>query len=111
MPGMYADGDYDLAGFAVGAVERDYVLPRTSEIHPGDMVIGIASSGVHSNGFSMVRKIIELSGVELTDACPFSDGEETLGEELLKPTRIYVKSLLPLIKEKKIKGCAHITGM
>ena len=110
MPGMYPDGEYDLAGFAVGAVERDRMLPRVNEIVPGDSVIGIASSGVHSNGFSLVRKIIELSNVSYADSCPFSKDKQTFGEELLTATKMYVKSVLPLLKKGKVKACAHITG-
>ena len=110
MPGMYANGEYDLAGFAVGAVERERLLPRVTEIVPGDVVIGIASSGVHSNGFSLVRKIVELSGVSYNDICPFSKEKQTFGVELLTPTKIYVKTMLPLLKKRKVKACAHITG-
>lgn len=109
MPGMYKDGDYDLAGFAVGAVERDSVLPRNN-VQAGDVILGIASSGVHSNGFSLVRKIVERSGLSYADASPFSDGE-TLGAALTVPTRIYVRPLLAAQKETgAIKALAHITG-
>ena len=108
MPGMYAAGDYDLAGFCVGAVERDKVLTGTN-ISPGDLILGLASSGVHSNGFSMVRRIIEQAGWQLNEASP-SDSGMTLGQTLLEPTRIYVRSLLPLVQGGKIKGLAHITG-
>jgi len=100
MPGMYADGDYDLAGFCVGAVDRDKVLTGAG-IAPGDVILGLASSGVHSNGFSLVRRIIDERGWDLGDG---------LGEQLLEPTRIYVKSLLPLAKAGQLKGLAHITG-
>jgi phosphoribosylformylglycinamidine cyclo-ligase len=109
MPGMYRDGDYDLAGFAVGAAERTQLLP-SKDIAPGDILLGLASSGVHSNGFSLVRRIVELSGLELGAPAPFADGQ-TLGEALLTPTRIYVKSLLSVIGETGgIKALAHITG-
>jgi phosphoribosylformylglycinamidine cyclo-ligase len=109
MPGMYRDGDYDLAGFAVGAAERTQLLP-SKDIAPGDILLGLASSGVHSNGFSLVRRIVELSGLELSAPAPFADGL-TLGEALLTPTRIYVKSLLSVIRETSgIKALAHITG-
>ncbi|MFL6752169.1 MAG: phosphoribosylformylglycinamidine cyclo-ligase [Sphingomicrobium sp.] len=108
MPGMYAEGDYDLAGFCVGAVERDKVLTG-AEIKPGDVVLGLASSGVHSNGFSLVRRIIAEEGWDLAEGFPAEDGR-SLGEVLLEPTRIYVRSLLPLAQQRRIKGLAHITG-
>jgi phosphoribosylformylglycinamidine cyclo-ligase len=109
MPGMYAKGDYDLAGFAVGAVERDMLLPR-NDITDGDVLIGIASSGVHSNGYSLVRKIIKDSNKTMADDAPFETEHRTLGGALLEPTRIYVKSLLPLLAAQKVKAMAHITG-
>ena len=108
MPGMYADGDYDLAGFCVGAVERNKVLTG-AEISSGDVILGLASSGVHSNGFSLVRKIIEQQQWKLDEPFP-PEPVKTLAEVLLEPTRIYVRSLLPLIREGWIKGLAHITG-
>jgi phosphoribosylformylglycinamidine cyclo-ligase len=109
MPGLYKDGDYDLAGFAVGAAERGTLLP-TKDIAPGDAVIGMASSGVHSNGFSLVRKIVERSGLSYADKAPFSP-ILTLGGALLTPTRLYVKSCLRAIRETgAVKGLAHITG-
>jgi phosphoribosylformylglycinamidine cyclo-ligase len=108
MPGMYAGGDYDLAGFCVGAVERDKVLTGR-DIQPGDLLIGLASSGVHSNGFSLVRRIIEQEGWDLGEALPGQSGT-TLAQVLLEPTRIYVRALLPLVQQAKIKGLAHITG-
>jgi len=109
MPGMYKDGDYDLAGFAVGAAERDGILPRDT-VRAGDVILGIASSGVHSNGFSLVRKIVEHSGLSYADPSPFSEGE-TLGAALTVPTRIYVKPVLAAQKETgAIKALAHITG-
>jgi phosphoribosylformylglycinamidine cyclo-ligase len=109
MPGLYKDGDYDLGGFAVGAAERGTLLPRP-DIAAGDAVIGLASSGVHSNGFSLVRKIVEQSGVPYDAQAPFSP-VMTLGGALLTPTRLYVKSCLRAIKESgAIKGLAHITG-
>eukprot|EP00794_Sanderia_malayensis_P000453 gene453-1095_t len=110
MPGMYSNGEYDLAGFAVGAVERNNLIPRKDTIIPGNVLIGLASSGLHSNGFSMVRKIFELSGFEYNNMCPFGDSLKTCGEEFLTPTKIYIKSVLPLIKQGKVKACAHITG-
>lgn len=109
MPGMYQDGDYDLAGFSVGAVERGDLLPK-ADIVPGDKIIGLASDGVHSNGFSLVRKVIELSKLSLDDPAPFSP-EQSLGRALLTPTRIYVKPLLKALNEVgHIKALAHITG-
>ncbi len=107
MPGMYAPGEYDLAGFSVGAVERDARLP--SALSSGDVVLGLASSGLHSNGFSLVRKIAELEGLDWADKAPF-DERNTLGEVCLEPTKIYVKSLLPLAQSGRIKALAHITG-
>ena len=109
MPGMYAGGDYDLAGFSIGAVERGAVLPRLDDQKAGDILIGIGSDGPHSNGYSLVRRVVERSGLGWNDAAPFAPGK-TLGEALMAPTRIYVKSVLPLIKAGLIKGGAHITG-
>ena len=109
MPGMYAKGDYDLAGFAVGAAERGSLLPR-ADIAPGDTVLGLASSGVHSNGFSLVRRIVETQHLNYDAPAPF-DPDQTLGEALLEPTRIYVKPLLAAIAETgAVKALAHITG-
>jgi phosphoribosylformylglycinamidine cyclo-ligase len=105
MPGMYQKGDYDLAGFAVGVVEKDEII-ENNLVKPGDVLIGIASSGPHSNGYSLIRKVLEVSGAELSD--PF--GESTLGETLLAPTDIYVKALQALRKEVPVHGLAHITG-
>jgi phosphoribosylformylglycinamidine cyclo-ligase len=107
MPGMYVDGDYDLAGFCVGAVERERVLEGAS-ISSGDLILGLASSGVHSNGFSLVRRIIEQERWDLEQSFP-SLGR-ALGAALLEPTKIYVRSLLPLVQQGHIKGLAHITG-
>ncbi|MEO6360428.1 MAG: phosphoribosylformylglycinamidine cyclo-ligase [Sphingomicrobium sp.] len=100
MPGMYSDGDYDLAGFCVGAVDRAKVLTG-DKVAAGDVILGLASSGVHSNGFSLVRRIIAERGWDLT---------EGLGEQLLAPTRIYVRSLLPLVQSGRFHALAHITG-
>jgi phosphoribosylformylglycinamidine cyclo-ligase len=108
MPGMYAAGDYDLAGFCVGAVERDRVLTG-ARISPGDVILGLASSGVHSNGFSLVRRIIEQEGWDLHEPLP-GEGGGSLAELILEPTRIYVRSLLPLVQQGRIGGLAHITG-
>ncbi len=109
MPGLYQAGDYDLAGFAVGAAERGTILPRDG-IAAGDIVLGIASSGVHSNGYSLVRSVVAKSGLHWDAPAPF-DKARTLGEALLTPTRIYVKSCLAAIRETKaVKALAHITG-
>lgn len=110
MPGLYASGDYDLAGFAVGAVERENMLTG-STIAEGDVVLGMASSGIHSNGYSLVRHILDHSGLRYDAPAPF-DSSLNMTDILLTPTRIYVSSLLPLLKSgtKQIKGLAHITG-
>lgn len=100
--------DYDLAGFAVGAVERHLMLP-TPDIQPGDVLLGLPSSGIHSNGFSLVRKVCARSGLDYTSACPWSPSQ-TLGQNLLTPTTIYIKQLLPGIREGLFKGMSHITG-
>lgn len=137
MPDMYADGEYDLAGFAVGAVERTELLPRTNEIRSGDLVFGLSSSGVHSNGFSLVRRVLKLADKSYQDPAPFSDTGKTIGaltnprfsiqinlkfqintlnlfdftgEELLEPTKIYVKGVMPALRSGLVKGFAHITG-
>ncbi|MGC1303506.1 MAG: phosphoribosylformylglycinamidine cyclo-ligase [Caulobacteraceae bacterium] len=109
MPGMYGSGDYDLAGFSVGAVERGHVLPDLNGQRPGDLLIGVASSGPHSNGYSLVRRIVERSGLGWDASAPFEPGV-SLAEALMRPTRIYVKSVLPLLKSGAVKACAHITG-
>ena len=109
MPGMYAGADYDLAGFSVGAVDRNRVLPRMDDQGAGDLLIGLASSGPHSNGYSLIRKIVERSGLAWDAPAPFAEGQ-TLAEALMVPTRIYARSLTPLIKAGQIKGLAHITG-
>ena len=109
MPGMYAGGDYDMAGFCVGAVDRDKVLPRLGDQRPGDVMIGVGSSGPHSNGYSLVRRIVERSGLAWDAAAPFAQGQ-TLAEALLTPTRIYIRSVLPQLKAGRVKGLAHITG-
>ncbi len=107
MPGLYASGDYDLAGFAVGAAERNRLLP--AEVAPGQVVLGLASSGVHSNGFSLVRRIVAGSNVGWGDPAPFAAGR-SLAQALLDPTRIYVKSVLALHQAGLLRGAAHITG-
>ena len=109
MPGMYAEGDYDLAGFSVGAVERGAVLPTLDTQKPGDLLIGLGSSGPHSNVYSLVRRVVERSGLAWDAPAPFAEGK-TLAQALMAPTRIYIKSVLPQIKAGRIKGAAHITG-
>ena len=106
MPGMYSHGDFDLAGFAVGAMERGADLP--AGIAAGDVLLGLASNGVHSNGYSLVRKLVSLSSLDWADPSPFGNG--SLGEDLLRPTRLYVKPLLAAMKAGGVKGMAHITG-
>jgi phosphoribosylformylglycinamidine cyclo-ligase len=106
MPGMYHDGDFDLAGFAVGAMERGADLPAGVQV--GDVLLGLGSHGVHSNGYSFVRKVVELSGLGWDAASPFSDG--TLGEALLAPTRLYVKQALAAVRAGGVHALAHITG-
>lgn len=108
MPGMYEDGHYDLAGFTVGAVERDAVIDGSAVV-AGDVVLGLGSSGVHSNGYSLVRKLVADSGLGWGDEAPFAPGK-SLGEALMAPTRIYVKPLLAAIKAGGIHAMAHITG-
>lgn len=109
MPGMYAKGDYDLAGFAVGVAERGTLLPRVAEMTAGDVLIGIASSGPHSNGYSLVRKIVERSGLAWEAPAPFEPAK-SLAEALLAPTRIYARALRSVFEVKLAKGAAHITG-
>ena len=109
MPGLYAGDDYDLAGFAVGAAERGHLLPR-GDIAAGDVLIGLAASGVHSNGYSLVRKVVEKTGLAWDAPSPFGP-EQSLGEAILTPTRIYVKACLAALRmTKAVKGLAHITG-
>ncbi len=108
MPGMYADGDYDLAGFCVGAVERDQLLDG-KKIAPGDVILGLASNGVHSNGYSLVRRLAADKGWKLDRPALF-DQEVILLDALMAPTRIYVRSLLPQLRKGTIRGLAHITG-
>jgi len=109
MPGMYNDNDFDLAGFVVGAVEREKMLPKHEKMKAGDILIGIASSGPHSNGYSLIRKIVDVSDLKWNDASPFMAGK-TLGESLITPTKIYVNSILSLIKDDMLLGLSHITG-
>ncbi|KAL5209166.1 hypothetical protein ABZP36_004789 [Zizania latifolia] len=110
MPGFYAEGEYDLSGFAVGAVKKDKVIDGKS-IVDGDILIGLPSSGVHSNGFSLARRVLEKSGLSLNDQLPRNDGmTTTVGEALMAPTVIYVKQVLEIISRGGVKGLAHITG-
>ena len=106
MPGMYEGGDFDLAGFAVGAMERGQALPR--DVAAGDVLLGLGSDGVHSNGYSLVRRVVERAGLTWDDACPF--GEGVLGAALLAPTRLYVKPALAAIRAGGVHGLAHVTG-
>ncbi|WP_017930360.1 phosphoribosylformylglycinamidine cyclo-ligase [Robiginitomaculum antarcticum] len=109
MPGMYEGDDFDLAGFVVGAAERNALLPLMDDMVAGDVLIGLPSSGPHSNGYSLIRKVVEIAGLSWEDDAPFAPGQ-SLGAALLSPTRIYVKSVLPSIRAGHIKGLAHITG-
>ncbi|KAL0204417.1 hypothetical protein M9458_002435, partial [Cirrhinus mrigala] len=123
MPGVYGAGEYDLAGFCVGAVERGAVLPRLKDIMEGDLLIGVASSGIHSNGFSLVRQILERSGLQYDSPAPFGRPGQTIcicdvltpalcfeGEVLLTPTKIYSRLLQPILRSGAVKAYAHITG-
>ncbi|MEM0928812.1 MAG: phosphoribosylformylglycinamidine cyclo-ligase [Pseudomonadota bacterium] len=107
MPGLYAPGHFDLAGFCVGAAERGALLPRQDEMAPGDLLVALPSSGAHANGFSLIRKLISEQGVDLKDRAPFGG---SWAEALLTPTRIYVDELAPLLKDGLLKAMAHITG-
>ena len=110
MPSMYDTGKHDLAGYCVGVVEHDNLLPRMEDIQEGDIIIGLPSSGVHSNGFSLVNKIMELTNTKFQDVAPFSSCGKTFGKELLTPTKLYVSELLPLIRSGNVRALAHITG-
>ncbi|CAH2048229.1 unnamed protein product, partial [Iphiclides podalirius] len=110
MPGMYPPGVYDIAGFALGVVERSHILPKINDITVGDIIIGLPSNGVHSNGFSLIHKLMKKAGLTLEDKAPFSKEGLTLGEELIKPTRIYVASVLPALQRGVVKAVAHVTG-
>jgi phosphoribosylformylglycinamidine cyclo-ligase/phosphoribosylamine--glycine ligase/phosphoribosylglycinamide formyltransferase/phosphoribosylformylglycinamidine cyclo-ligase len=109
MPGMYGEGDYDLAGFSLGAVERGAVLPDLTTQRPGDLLIALPSSGPHSNGYSLIRRIVADSGLGWEAPCPFASDQD-LAQALLTPTRIYVRELMPLIRARLVRGGAHITG-
>ena len=108
MPSMYAPGDYDLAGFSVGAVHRDRVLPKNVGV--GDVLLGLPSSGIHSNGFSLVRKLVEKANLGYDSSCPWDENAGTVGDSLLTPTKIYVKCCLPLLSGQLLTGLSHITG-
>uniref|UniRef100_A0A672P7B6 ATP-grasp domain-containing protein n=1 Tax=Sinocyclocheilus grahami TaxID=75366 RepID=A0A672P7B6_SINGR len=110
MPGVYGPSDYDLAGFCVGAVERGAVLPRLKDIMEGDLLIGVASSGLHSNGFSLVRKILERTSLQYSSPAPFGQPGQNIGEVLLTPTKIYSRLLQPILRSGAVKAYAHITG-
>ncbi|KAI5803262.1 phosphoribosylglycinamide synthetase [Geopyxis carbonaria] len=109
MPGMYEVGDYDAAGCAVGAVDREHLLPQLGSMQEGDQLVGIQSNGLHSNGYSLVRKIIELQNLQWDDPAPWNSSS-TVGDELLIPTRIYVKPVIKIVKQGLVKGLSHITG-
>ena len=110
MPGMYTGSDYDLAGFAVGIVEKADII-ENNRVNPGDQLIGLLSSGPHSNGYSLIRKVLEVSAADTATPFPMHDGSDgTLGRALLAPTRIYVKPILDLLEHCQIDGMAHITG-
>lgn len=109
MPGFYAPGDLDMAGFGVGLVEREHLLPKMDGMRKGDLLLGIASSGLHSNGYSLARSIVKQADLAWTDPLPF-DQEKTIGRALLEPTQLYVRPLLEPLRSEKIKGAAHITG-
>ena len=109
MPAMYTDGEYDIAGFTVGCVEKSNLIDG-SKVKAGDVLVGIASSGVHSNGFSLVRKVVADAGFDFKDLCPEFFGDRMIGEVLLTPTRIYVKQVLEVIRNCEVHGVAHITG-
>ena len=108
MPGMYADGHYDLAGFCVGAIERGQGLPRPA--HAGDVMLALASSGAHSNGFSLIRNILETQHLTLDDPAPFAPDRPASGACSWSQPRIYIKSVLPLLRDEAVRGVAHITG-
>lgn len=110
MPGIYHGDDYDAAGAAIGVMRKNARLPRLSDMAEGDVLLGLGSNGVHSNGFSLVRRIVDHTGLQYTDACPWDEHVSSVGEALLTPTRIYVKPLLKALQSNLIKGLSHITG-
>ncbi|KAG5682651.1 hypothetical protein PVAND_011990 [Polypedilum vanderplanki] len=110
MPSMYEKGKYDLAGYCVGIVEYEDILPKMNEVREGDIVVALPSSGIHSNGFSLVNKILEKLDFKLTDIAPFSDDGNSFGKEFLTPTKLYVSNVMPLLRKGNVKSLAHITG-
>lgn len=110
MPSVYESGDYDLAGYSLGLVEHDNILPKMDEIQVGDIVVGLPSSGLHSNGFSLVNRILEKSNTSLNEIAPFSHDKKSFGRELLTPTRIYTAEIMPLLRKGNVRALAHITG-
>lgn len=110
MPGMYEENVYDLAGFSLGIVENSQLLPRISDVQVGDIIIALPSNGIHSNGFSLVHKVMKFVNASLYDPAPFSASNKSFADELLSPTKIYVPAVLPVLRTGLVKAIAHITG-